>query len=191
MEQDAATKIRTFICIALPDAVTDYLAALQDKLKRFGGVRWVAPENIHLTLKFLGDVAPDKIDAITSSLRTACADIVPFTLSLTGTGAFPNFHRPRVFWVGVEEEGGMLLRLYHRVEEELGRQFAEQERPFSPHLTLGRSKFDHGLQEVSAALQQEKCPPLNFVARELIAMQSELLPQGALYTPLAIVPFKM
>ncbi|MBN1559220.1 RNA 2',3'-cyclic phosphodiesterase [candidate division KSB1 bacterium] len=186
-------KIRTFICIDLPDEIVDYLSTVQNKLQRVGrGVRWVAPQNIHLTIKFLGDVRSDAIDDIAQAVSRACHETPPFSVSLSHTGAFPNFHRPRIFWVGIREESGALLSLYQKMEDELQRlHFAREDRRFSPHLTLGRSKSDDGLEEVSTALQQEKCPALSFVARELIVMQSELAPQGALYTPLAIVPLKM
>ena len=186
-------KIRTFICIDLPGSIKDYLSELQDRLKRLGrGIRWVAPQSIHLTLKFLGDVAPDAIGDITQAAARASQNTSSFALSLSHTGAFPNFHQPRIFWVGIQEESGALVNLYHRMEEELYRlQFAKENRQFSPHLTLGRSKFKDGLDEMAATLEQEKCPPLSFNVRELIVMQSELASQGAIYTPLAIVPLKM
>ena len=91
MSSASETLVRTFICFDLPDMVLDYLSGLQNTMKKLGrGVRWIRPEGIHLTLKFLGDVEVDKIQTIATAIKLASEDIAPVILHLAGTGAFPG-----------------------------------------------------------------------------------------------------
>jgi len=181
--------IRTFICIELPLSIKEYLAALQRRLEPLGrGVRWVKPENIHLTLNFLGDVEKASIDKVVQAVARAAQEIPPFSVRLSAAGAFPNLNRPRVYWVGVQDGSGVLLKLQKKIENELDPDiFAIERRKYSPHLTIGRVKFKDGLEKISDELRVEKCPPLDIVANEVTIMKSELSPQGAVYTPLAAV----
>ncbi|MBN1481873.1 RNA 2',3'-cyclic phosphodiesterase [candidate division KSB1 bacterium] len=184
-------KIRTFICFELPDAVRQSLAQLQDNLKRHGkGVRWVRPAGIHLTLKFLGDVDEKQLPDIVSVVRKASEPYAPIKIHLYGTGAFPNLHQPKVYWIGVEEAAD-LIKIQSDLENELAPLgFPKEKRQFSPHLTLGRVKSSDGLKAITAALEKEALPRMSFTANEIIVMQSQLAPGGAVYSALANIALK-
>jgi len=181
--------IRTFICIELPSDIKGRIAELQQDLKKFGrGVRWSRPDGIHLTLKFLGDVESDKMKEIGERVAVACKGIAPFHIELAQLGAFPNFKRPRVFWLGADEKGGFLARLQKATESQLSEiGFPKEARDFSPHLTIGRVKSGDGLDALCKALQNERIEPMPFVVKQVVVMQSQLRPSGPLYTPLNVI----
>jgi 2'-5' RNA ligase len=178
--------IRSFICIEIPEEILFRLKNVQDRLKPHSrGVRWVRSEGIHLTLKFLGDVAERRLPDIARAVQLAVQNIKPFDISLNGFGAFPDFRRPRIFWVGIQENAGILVRLQRRIEEELEKEgFPAEKRPFTPHLTLGRVKSHDNIGAVSRILSAENIGVTEFRAREVVIKKSELQPSGALYTSL-------
>jgi len=188
-----AQTIRTFIAIELDAATQDALAQLQSQLKRQPGsnaVRWVAPGNIHLTLKFLGDVDAKKISALQNSVAAACAGTPPFTLKLSGVGAFPNPQRANVVWVGIQGDVDVAAALAKKIEDacaELG--FAREARAFSPHLTLGRVKRDAGPRARAEIAQMIASAPTRdlgqYRAASVSVMQSDLKPGGSVYSRLA------
>jgi 2'-5' RNA ligase len=191
-------KIRTFIAIELDESIKDGLTKLQERLKGKaprGSVRWVRSEGIHLTLKFLGDVPADQIEEITTALQKSCQGVASFSLSCGGMGCFPNLNRPRVVWVGIQEETGTLAQLKKAIEGNvapLG--YPTEKRKFSPHLTLGRvqrraSSGDQrqlgdliGTLEIGLLGQME--------VHSVNLMRSDLRPSGAVYTRLAKVELK-
>ena len=188
-------KIRAFIAIELDESIKDGLTELQERLKGKvprGSVRWVRTAGIHLTLKFLGDVPADQIGEITRALQKSCQGFAPFSLSCGGLGCFPTLKRPRVVWVGIQEETGTLAQLQKAIEENvapLG--YPTEKRKFSPHLTLGRvqrrvSSGDRrrlgelvGASEIGMLGQME--------VRSVNLIRSDLRPSGAVYTRLAEV----
>jgi RNA 2',3'-cyclic 3'-phosphodiesterase len=183
--------IRAFLAIELPDSLRPGLAQVQGELKRSGAeVRWVPVGNIHLTLKFFGNVPDDEIGSLALAAREAAAAAAPFQLQVTGAGAFPSPKAPRVVWVGLG--GGLvpLTQLFYRLEKAfatLG--YLPEGRAFNPHLTLGRVKSPVNRDRLAKML--EKLPPLNwppFTVKELILFQSVLSPQGSKYTPLNVIP---
>ena len=134
-------QVRSFVAIELPDQLKRELVGLVDRLRAGSPpvARWVDPTNIHLTLKFLGDVAADRLDAVMAALTVAVGDFAPFRLEVGGLGVFPNPDRVRVVWVAVSGETGRLQTLRRAVDgamEKLG--FPGESRPFTPHLTLAR-----------------------------------------------------
>jgi 2'-5' RNA ligase len=130
--------IRAFIAVTLETKVIDEIAAAGAQLReQIAGVRWAAPGNFHLTLKFLGNIDEATIDALDAALRDALRLFPAFTISAKGLGVFPGPRRPRVLWVGLI--GASLVSLASRIGsalEPLG--FAPEQRPFTPHLTIGR-----------------------------------------------------
>lgn len=185
-------KIRCFIAVELPQDVKDSLAASQSRLKRAGdgAVKWVAPEGIHLTLKFLGSVDAEKIQAITLAIAQAAKGTGTLKLATRGIGAFPSWQRVRVVWVGLEGDVDRLKILQERADEALKPLgFAPEARAFSPHLTLGRvretvgSVERHKLGEALSAVNAEGSS--DWTATELSLMRSELRPTGAIYSQLA------
>jgi 2'-5' RNA ligase len=185
-------QIRTFIAIELPVSIKSALSIIQDKLKlgSVNCVRWVDPDNIHLTLKFLGNVSAGRILLITESMNEAIIGIAPFQISLEKAGAFPNMRVPRVVWVGLSGDINALLSVQGRIEEALAKlNFTPENRPFSPHLTLGRVKegasFEEkrGLGEKIASLKIDSIE--SFTADAVSLMQSTLTRQGAVYNCLS------
>ncbi|GBD31137.1 MAG: RNA 2',3'-cyclic phosphodiesterase [Gemmatimonadales bacterium] len=176
--------MRLFVAINLPAEVKGEIwrAAEPLRVKRYP-VRWVAPESIHLTLKFLGEVDAAREPQIVGALLRAVEGARRFRMLLSGFGAFPSVKQPRVLWVGCEGVPSLEL-LQHQVElemEQIG--FPLEGRPFRPHLTLGRvargakvSEF-RGLEEVMAGLSFAA----DVVVESADLMESHLTPQGARY----------
>ena len=140
--QSAFTQpIRTFIAIELPAEVKNDLRQLVTILNNYNAcpAKWVDSEAIHLTLKFLGNIGPDKIDLIRQIMREAAAATGPFRLQLGGLGAFPNLNRAQVVWVGIKGDLANLEALQQKLDQGLsGAGFTPERRPFTPHLTLAR-----------------------------------------------------
>ena len=185
------TMIRSFIAIDLPEAIRQRLAAVQENLKQsVTGVRWVKPNSIHLTLKFLGNIHPDQVEDIALAVAREIRDHPPITLRAAGLGAFPNLKKPRVIWIGMEGEVQRLKEIQARVEnalEPLG--FAREKRGFRPHLTIGRVKDRRRLQSLGDAVATLDMEPFNsFDADEIILYKSDLRPTGAIYTKLHRMP---
>ena len=184
--------IRTFIAIELSDPIRAEIARIEGALKDKGGdIRWVHPENLHLTLKFLGDVDPEGIAKVKEGVRGAVQACPPFELVLSGAGAFPNPRRPRVIWVGVREEGELLRRVYRSIQHQLfRRRFPKEKKRFSPHLTVGRVRSPRGIEPVAEALQGLEVAPLAMAVEEIVVMRSDLYPTGPVYTQLAVAQFR-
>ncbi len=182
--------VRSFVAIELPDELKRELDEVVGQLKSAGGqsgVKWVDPQSIHLTLKFLGDVAVDRLDEITVALAEAVRGIPRFRLAVAGLGVFPNPRRVRVAWVGVSGETDVLERLQRRVESALARLgFAAESRRFTPHLTLAR------IRERASPQERQRLGQLvdstSFESRHGISvnavhlMRSQLTGQGAIYS---------
>lgn len=179
--------IRTFIALSLPEDVKAVLEAFGGELKKSNAdVSWVRPQSIHLTLKFLGNVPEEAIEPISTALSEVASSITPFSLQVAGCGAFPTIKQIRVVWAGVRGDLAILRLLQTGVEKAmvpLG--FKPEDRPFSPHLTLGRARGRRGLQALQERLmanQDFQTPP--FDSREVVLYRSDLKPDGARYTPL-------
>jgi len=183
--------IRAFLAVELPEALRDGLAQVQGELKRSrADVRWVAPGNIHLTLKFFGNVPDDEIEALAAAAREVAAETPPLQLKVTFAGAFPSPNAPRVVWLGLGGDLVPLTQLFYRLEKSyaaLG--YPPEGRAFKAHLTLGRVKSPANRDKLARLLT--KLPPPDwppFEVKELILFQSVLSPQGSKYTPLKVIP---
>lgn len=180
-------KIRTFIAIKLAPEIIANLSKLQGELRKIPAqVKWVKPENIHLTLKFLGHVTSEeleKIKIITSETRKPFA---PFEISISGLGAFPSIKYPRVIWVGIDKGTEELEKIVSNLEERLARMgFTKEKRPFSPHLTLGRMKSSKGRERLTEVFTKLTASNLgNMRVTKISIIKSELRPQGPIYTSL-------
>ncbi len=178
--------VRAFICIELAEKSRKILEDFQTELKQINAdVRWVRPAGIHLTLKFLGDVDVERIDQIEEAIKKSVTDLVPFKLELSGTGTFPNFKHPRVFWVGVAGQVDVLSALAQQIDNNLNAiGFDKEEREFSPHLTLGRVKSTFGIKSVTNVVSNKILEKNEFLVKEIVLMQSELKATGAEYSSL-------
>jgi 2'-5' RNA ligase len=183
--------LRSFIAFELPEDVLSALRRLQQGLKNHDfAVRWVRPEGIHLTLKFLGDIEPAQIDEIAGRMTAAARGYGCMSLSAKGIGVFPHLRRPRVLWVGLAGAVQRLSDLQRRIDvglAEVG--FKREKRSFKGHLTIGRFKARVDSRQVAHALEAfadfETQP---FSADRIILFRSELKPTGAVYSILKHIP---
>jgi 2'-5' RNA ligase len=186
-------QIRSFLAIDPPDEVIREIGAVQGRLRKLieGDIRWVRPEGIHLTLKFFGDIFAADVANITAAAEKAVEKEEPFSLLIGGAGVFPDPRRPRVLWLGMSGDVERLLAFQKGLDQslhEIG--FPREERPFRPHLTLGRIKTPRGLIGLARALEKgEEYTAGRFVASGLSLLQSELTPRGAMYKQLKWFPF--
>jgi RNA 2',3'-cyclic 3'-phosphodiesterase len=182
-----ADTIRAFAALNLPADIIDHAYGLQSALKARGlRLRWVKPQNLHLTLKFLGDIPAAVVADVGLALRRASRETAPLALNVQGMGVFPGIRRARVLWVGLGGQIEALQLLYSRIEDELADLgLAREKRGFKAHLTLARMKGPVAPWDLSVALQETgNYEPRSFWARQLILYKSELRPQGAIYTPM-------
>ncbi len=183
--------IRAFLAVDLPASLRPVLFWAQEELKKSGAdVKWVPVGNIHITLKFFGNITEGQVAAISEAAAAIARGQPPFSLTVTDAGAFPSPKSPRVVWLGV---GGDLdtLRDFHRRLETamtaLG--FPPEDRPFSPHLTLGRVKSPTGRTALTRSLVNLPPPPAApFQVSDIVLFRSNLSPQGATYLPLKVIP---
>ena len=186
-----AKTIRTFIAIKLPESIISSIREIQENMRTNGlNLRWVRPENIHLTLKFLGDIKENSIENVTTAIYDSVKTYVPISLCAKGIGVFPGIKRPRVVWVGVSGQIESLLGLQKRMEEELEiLGFEKEKRPFNGHLTLGRIKGRIDPKRFGDALKKYvEFTSETFCADKVILYKSELKPTGAVYTEIVNVP---
>ena len=180
--------IRTFIAIEIPGNIISKIRELQEGIKVYGlKIRWVRSENIHLTLKFLGDVEAVKIVEIAETISKTAEGYTPISLKAKGIGVFPSIKRPNVLWVGLTGQLESLVRLQKALDEnlkELG--FPGEKRPFKGHLTMGRIKAKIDVKKFGDALMAfSSFKSETFTADQIVLYKSELKPSGAVYTELA------
>jgi 2'-5' RNA ligase len=172
--------IRTFIALTIPEDVKAVIGTAMSELKaRNHAVRWVKPQGLHITLKFLGDIPEQTVAPLAADLDKASALCPPLTLKLEGFGAFPNVRRPRVVWVGLEGDMHELSKLAKAIDKAcIAYGVTGERRPFSGHITLGRLKAP---TMVDLAINPVKGL---FKASQVLLYQSVLLPSGAQYNVL-------
>lgn len=176
--------MRSFIAIELPEAIQELLSELSARLRESGAnASWVRPGNIHLTLRFLGEVDEDGLDRLAEVLSERYTSVSPFPLSVRGIGAFPNLRRPSVIWAGVGPVEGALTEVQAAAEaaaQAIG--LPEESKSFHPHLTLARLRLPRGIEPLLARLQDEKdFSGGDFIANAVSLFSSELTPRGSIY----------
>lgn len=176
--------LRLFVALELSQAVKTEVAEYVAPLQTLGrGVRWVKVENVHITLKFLGDTPKTKLAAIQETLAIICRDFAPLVIEIAGAGVFPNARRPQVLWVGLHDASDQLVKLAQTVDAHLHQLgFPRETRPFSPHVTIGRVR-DARIDAVVKKMLEHPFPPHEMICRECTLMQSELHRTGSIYTP--------
>jgi 2'-5' RNA ligase len=188
--------IRTFICLDLPSTLKARLEKFEATLQAHSRSRvsWAKPENIHLTLRFLGDIEKTRLPELQACVERAAQGINHFTMSAIGTGAFPNLRNPRVFWIGIKDDHQQLKPLQQRVEKELvAAGFGKEDKPFSPHLTIGRARTSRqsntraDMRDITTVFSSMEFAEVPFPVEEIIIMRSELRPSGPIYTKLAMI----
>ncbi len=187
---------RAFVAVLLDETIRRAIAAQIDRLRPLSkAVAWVAPHNLHLTLRFLGDQTEEQLADVVPALEEAASGVPTFTLSLRGLGAFPGLDHPRTLWVGVSEGGPQVQRLQARVAETLERRGVPIEaRAWQAHVTIGRVVVEkryrrEGMPELRAAVMRGAATDLGTMLVNSIAlMRSDLYTSGARYTGIASVP---
>ncbi|MBI5102337.1 MAG: RNA 2',3'-cyclic phosphodiesterase [Nitrospirae bacterium] len=183
--------LRCFIAVEIPAELKAAIGGLIEALKSSGAdVKWARPENIHITLKFLGNTPDTKLEGINNALARKLSHYRPFYIKITHTGYFPSGRHPRVIWIGLEESE-TLVRIYEAVEEgmsELG--FKPEDRKFSPHLTIGRVRSQVKMKELLNKMNEMR----SYLSGGLeisgvVLMKSELKPMGPEYERLAEINF--
>lgn len=180
---------RIFCAVELPDQVR---ARLSDHIQRLRqdvpdvAASWSCVENIHLTLKFFGNVALDRVETIFAAASRTTKELSSFQIEVGNTGVFPRPSRPQVLWIGVDDPAGKLLALQQRFENECGAEgFVKEDRAFRPHLTIARIRKPEGarcLSDTHLKMQFESIP---VTLTEMIVFRSELSSKGSQYTPIS------
>jgi len=182
--------MRAFIAIELPDNIKEELSSIQSDLKTAqADVKWVKTENIHLTLKFLGEVSEVKITEIKTAIDRVSKDHKKFETSLFKAGAFPKIDNPRVIWVGIDRNCSLIEEIALKIDEEcekLG--FKREERQFSAHLTIGRVRSGKNKDPLKEKLLAQDVKEQAFTVDKLTLFQSTLTPSGPIYTSLYTAP---
>jgi len=176
---------RAFIALALSDELRRHLGGIQRCLSAKGiRARWVRPESMHLTLKFLGELPLDKMAAVTEVLDQVAGQCAPLQLTAAGLGGFPSRSRPRVLWLGIGGEREGLVSMQQHIEAGLAPLgWLPEKRPYAGHLTLARAKGRGSLEKGTGDLLTQ-CEPgdaLAFRADNLALYRSRLLPEGAVH----------
>ena len=179
--------IRCFIAIEIPETIQNQLARIQGTLrKQIQKASWVKPNNIHLTLKFLGDVEPEDIQTIGEAIEGVAIRHRSFSLRIGGLGAFPNFARPRVMWTGVKAGGERVSALAQDINVALSDcGFPLDTKKFNPHLTLARLKARIDLRSYTSQYRQyDRIDGAEMNVKTISLIQSQLHPTGAIYSTL-------
>lgn len=183
--------VRCFVAIEIPKPVQALLKPVQTRLQsEIRKVSWTKSGNFHLTLKFLGDVHSEAIDAVREAVENVAAAQAPFSIEFGGIGAFPTLARPRVIWVGIKHGEATVSHLAKAVNLELKPLGFPADNRFHPHLTLGRLRSPMNLQPLKSILRKyDTIEGTTMSVNEITVMQSQLHPNGAIYTPLNISHF--
>jgi len=189
------TNIRSFIALDIQNEIKDSICEIQNRIKKTNAVKgsWVNKDNLHLTLKFLGDTQIQKIDSIKNCIQENLEGIKKINCNLKGLGVFPNLQSGRILWIGIEKGNDIIIDLAEKLDNSLLKlHFTKEKRGFYSHITICRIKqisnpklFDWTIQEINKNFQ-----PLEFIIDKLIFFESKLTPQGPIYTPLHVLNLK-
>lgn len=176
--------MRAFAAIEVPDSLKEALGALRDRFRRSGAhASWVRDDNMHLTLRFLGELSQAEVEAFSEQFRAACGACAPMRLRIRGAGAFPNTRRPSVLWAGVEVLAGDLRAVQTRAEtaaRTIG--LSAEPKPFHPHITIARIRDARQAAPLIEALEAARdFEAGEFTAASVSLFSSELKPGGPVY----------
>lgn len=180
---------RVFCAIELPHEVrrraAEHAALLRERTNEVRA-SWPRAENLHLTLKFLGEIEQGRVEELSHAAERAVQNTRPFNLNIEGAGAFPPRGVPRVIWLGIKDSSGGLARLQSNLEDECANiGFPREERPFHPHLTLARIRASQGARDLARLHRETGFEAMEFTVTELVVMRSELGPGGSRYTEIS------
>ncbi|MEP9410103.1 MAG: RNA 2',3'-cyclic phosphodiesterase [Candidatus Brocadia sp.] len=179
--------VRLFVAVEITEEIRKKLAELQDELKRIDAdVSWVAPENLHITLKFIGYIDEEKIEAVINIIKDSLTHIRPFDLRYVGVGTLPGGKNPRVIFADVIDTGGVLAKIHERLDNQLMALGVEHDdRKFNAHLTVGRIKTRRNVRKLIENLNSYNgCDFGSEHVTQVVLMRSDLAPEGPIYTKL-------
>ena len=190
MSDDTKKSVRIFCAIELPlearSKIEKHIQTLKKAVPR-SSASWIRVENIHLTLKFFGNVQLDRINLINSAANKVVYQFRPFEISIEQTGAFPRISQPRVLWIGVNDPTGKLAELQQRFEDECAAVgFEKEKREFRPHLTIARLRKPEGARAFAEANQKLGFARESLLADQFVVFRSELSSKGSKYTALSL-----
>lgn len=183
--------IRCFVAIEIPPPIQRLLKPVQTRLQsEIRRASWTKPGNLHLTLKFLGDVRSEKIDVVSEAIQNVADAQTPFSIAFGGVGTFPDFTRPRVLWIGMKQGALAFSDLAKSVNFTLKPLGFPADNRFHPHLTLARLRAPMNLESLQNMLHQYDMIDGSVVnVNKITLMQSQLHPNGTIYTPLNVCRF--
>lgn len=176
--------IRTFIAVPLPDRLKQDVDRLIVGFKPLAsGISWVKAANLHFTLRFLGDIDSSSIPVLKKAVESQIGNFSRFDINLSGLGCFPNMNRPRVVWVAAGGDIEIMKRLASGVEEACRQSgYGPADKPFAPHLTIGRVKFPSGTERLTESLKTTRFETESFSVDKVVIYKSDLTPRGPIYT---------
>ena len=185
---------RVFCAVELRDVVR---ARLEDHVRRLrkevpdAAASWSRVENIHLTLKFFGNVDVKRIEKISEAAERAAREFSKFQIAVGGTGVFPRASRPQVLWIGVSDPSGQLTALQEKLENECAAEgFPNENRAYRPHLTIARLRKPEGARDLANAHLRMQFAAIDVELKELVVFRSELSPKGSKYTVISAADFR-
>ncbi len=175
--------MREFIAIELPGFLKQSLISVKDQLDTGDAkVKWVRPENMHLTIKFLGEIDEEQEKEIAESIENAVSRIQPFNLGIENIGAFPRISNPRVIWAGINKND-ILDGIFEKIEKAaVNVGIPPEKRSFSPHLTLGRVKFMKKGSSLPQKFKDVEFESVEIPVSKIVLFRSKLTPEGPIYT---------
>jgi RNA 2',3'-cyclic 3'-phosphodiesterase len=184
-----AESLRLFVAVDMPEEAKGALEqAINPWRERLGAGRWVARDNWHVTLKFLGRTWPRLLPEVEAAGRDVAGTVVPFQVGFSGLGVFPGPSRARVLWAGLDDPRGHLAGLAEGLDAALVEEFAPEKRAFTPHLTVARFNPPTPMREHAEALADTAIDAPQFVVDRLVLYRSHLSPRGARYEALEEFP---
>src|ERR1051326_1341118 len=188
-DQTRGTQWRVFCAFELPESLRVRIKEHAQRVREAvtdAAASWSRPENIHLTLKFFGNVDQAKALGISDVLARVAKEFSAVGVAVGGTGVFPRPSRPQVLWIGIDDRTGALAKLQKRVEDECAREgFPKEDRAFRPHLTIARIRNSHNANHLAEAHLKLEFASVEVSLSELVLFHSELSPKGSKYTPIS------
>lgn len=188
-DQKQGTSWRLFCAFELPEALRARIKEHSQRVREAvpeAGASWSRADNIHLTMKFFGNVDQSRIPAISAVAERVVKDFSAIRIAVGGTGVFPKPNRPQVLWIGIRDASGALSQLHKRLEDEFAREgFPKEDRAFRPHLTIARIRKTHDASRLAQTHLATKFNEVEITLGELILFRSELSPKGSKYTAIS------
>lgn len=187
--QTRETRWRMFCAFELPESLRAQIDQHGQRVREAvseAAASWSRPENIHLTVKFLGNVDPQRVPVISAAAARVVKEFSPIQIEVGKTGVFPRPSRPQVLWVGINDQSGALANLHKQLQNEFAREgFPKEERAFRPHLTIARIRKPHNSDRLAEAHLGMEFSSVTIELSELILFRSELSSKGSKYTPIS------